>query len=294
MAARLPTPVRRVLRPVLGPVLRRVRPGRSPAASSSRSTGARTLDEAVEGDPRARGELEMLRAQLTEVRAELATATAPPARDDLGYLFVVTYGRSGSTLLQGVLNSIPGYLIRGENRDALDLLRRYHHKLLRERDQWTRSDPLTPTAAWYGIDGYREDLAVERMRALVVDSLLRPRPDTRVVGYKEIRWMQESWERYFTFLDELFPGMRVVVNTRDHEKVLASSWWREQEDGREKLEAIEERLDAVSAHLGERAYRLHFDDWAKDPDGLRGLFDWLGEPFDRDAVAEVMSRRHSA
>ena len=37
-------------------------------------------------------------------------------RDDFGYLFVVTYGRSGSTLLMGLLNSIPGYLIRGEWR----------------------------------------------------------------------------------------------------------------------------------------------------------------------------------
>src|SRR5688572_1085508 len=36
----------------------------------------------------------------------------------LGHLFIVTYGRSGSTLLQGVLNSIPGYLIRGENDGA--------------------------------------------------------------------------------------------------------------------------------------------------------------------------------
>ena len=32
-----------------------------------------------------------------------------------GYTFVVTYGRSGSTLLMGVLNSIPGYCLRGEN-----------------------------------------------------------------------------------------------------------------------------------------------------------------------------------
>ena len=32
----------------------------------------------------------------------------------------MTYGRSGSTLVQGLLNSIPGYLIRGENSAALD------------------------------------------------------------------------------------------------------------------------------------------------------------------------------
>ena len=31
-------------------------------------------------------------------------------RDDLSYVFVVTYGRSGSTLLAGILNSVPGLL----------------------------------------------------------------------------------------------------------------------------------------------------------------------------------------
>ncbi|UCV16550.1 hypothetical protein [Quatrionicoccus australiensis] len=32
-------------------------------------------------------------------------------------ILVVTYGRSGSTLLQGVLNTLPNVLIRGENHD---------------------------------------------------------------------------------------------------------------------------------------------------------------------------------
>ena len=31
------------------------------------------------------------------------------------YLFVITYGRSGSTVLLNLLNAIEGYTIRGEN-----------------------------------------------------------------------------------------------------------------------------------------------------------------------------------
>jgi hypothetical protein len=57
------------------------------------------------------------------VARRLQEGTGPRARRDLGYVFIVTYGRSGSTLLQGVLNSIPGYLVRGENRQALRHLR---------------------------------------------------------------------------------------------------------------------------------------------------------------------------
>src|SRR3954464_1127587 len=41
--------------------------------------------------------------------------TSQPDRDLPGFVFVVTYGRSGSTLVQGLLNALPGTLVRGEN-----------------------------------------------------------------------------------------------------------------------------------------------------------------------------------
>jgi hypothetical protein len=43
--------------------------------------------------------------------------------------FVVTYGRSGSTLLQGLLNSIPRYCIRGENYNAMFYMFRAYQQL---------------------------------------------------------------------------------------------------------------------------------------------------------------------
>lgn len=73
-------------------------------------------------------------AKLKQHAAELSMGipadgdAARPARQPLGYLFVVTYGRSGSTLVQGLLNSIPGYLIRGENRGVLYRLYQYHSR----------------------------------------------------------------------------------------------------------------------------------------------------------------------
>lgn len=35
-------------------------------------------------------------------------------------IFIVTYGRSGSTLLQNLLMTIPGCIIRGENHNAME------------------------------------------------------------------------------------------------------------------------------------------------------------------------------
>ena len=71
------------------------------------STRVAELEESLEQND---ATLQRLRRKLRRARRRLEEE-AP--RNDLSYVFICTYGRSGSTLLQGVLNSIPGYLIRG-------------------------------------------------------------------------------------------------------------------------------------------------------------------------------------
>jgi len=37
---------------------------------------------------------------------------------------------------------------------------------------------------------------------------------------------------------------------------------------------------------------VHYDDYSNDVDTLRPLWEWLGEPFDRDALQEVLDTPH--
>jgi hypothetical protein len=216
-----------------------------------------------------------------------------PADPDLGYLIVVGYGRSGSTLLQGILNSIPGYLIRGENGAALYHLHRYQSGLETEQVRNSRLKALDARNSWYGIDGFTPDRSVIDLRRTVLQSLLRPEPGARVVGFKEIRWWQDDWESYLDFLQRLLPGVRFVLNTRDLRQVAQSRWWAEHDDALATLTDHADRLTRIGSRLGDAAYHVHYDDYVDDPDSLRGLYDWLGEPFERARVDAVMSRRHS-
>ena len=263
------------------------------------SPALRLVLRAVPGVGRVLADRDRLQLRHDELKARnadllRAVETMVPAQgrfDGLDYLVMLTYGRSGSTLLQGVVNSTPGYLMRGENRDALHHLFTYHHVLVTESAGAERAD--TPRSAWYGIDEYAATAAVDGMRDLVVGTLLRPKPDTKVVGFKEIRWWHGDWREYLDFLLALFPGVRFVVNTRDHEAVAKSKWWAERENPLKMLERYERRLSDMAEVLGDRAYRLHYDDYVADHDVLRGFFDWLGEPFDRERVDAVMSVKHS-
>lgn len=67
-------------------------------------------------------------------------------------ILVVTYGRSGSTLLQGVINSIDGVLCKGENsffiyylyKAYVELLKTNAHQGLSEQSPWYGSWSLSP------------------------------------------------------------------------------------------------------------------------------------------------------
>ncbi len=211
---------------------------------------------------------------------------------DLDYLFVVTYGRSGSTLVTGLLNSLPGYLIRGENRDALHHLYLFHHTMLTESTRKPIKRLRMRTDPFFGIGDFPAEKSLAGIRRLALDTVLRPKPDTRVTGFKEIRWYQPDLVEYVAWLRQVFPGARFLVNTRDHESVLKSGWWA-QGDHAAGLAKVERDILVLADSLGQAAYRIHYDDYVADPTVLRGMFEWLGEPYDEAAVLRTMAVRHS-
>ncbi|MCD4523842.1 sulfotransferase [Nocardioides sp. cx-173] len=243
---------------------------------------------------RGESEIEALRTEVRDLRTQVRRLRGRD-RPDLGYLFVVTYGRSGSTLLTGVLNSIPGFVVRGENRGAVYHLFEFHRTMLRESKRASRKTLRQRTHSFFGIGDFPPQQSLAGLRRLLLDTVLRPTPETRVTGFKEIRWAQPDLAEYVAWLREVFPGARFVVNTRDHADVAKSKWWGEHDpdDVAHRLAEIERRILEVADGLGEAAYRVHYDDYVADPTVLRGLFDWLGEPWDEEAVRETLAVRHS-
>ncbi|GAB2866810.1 sulfotransferase [Nocardioides pacificus] len=241
-------------------------------------------------------ERDQLRDELDRTRQELrrqrrrAQGKAP---DDLGYLFIMTYGRSGSTLLQGVLNTLPGYVVRGENRDALRHLYLFHRGLQAQKRRFRKQETGEPSHPFFGIEGFRAKPSLNALRRVALDTVLRPEPDTRVVGFKEIRWYGEDLADYVAFLRELFPGARFVLNTRDHDDVASSKWWADKPDVPARLAEIEARMLAVAADLGDDAFHVRFDEWVGNPEALRPMLDWLGEEYDEATIRATFEVRHS-
>ena len=252
--------------------------------------------------PRRTADLEHRIAELTKQRDRLRARVDEYERDRrLGYVFVVTYGRSGSTLVQGLLNSIPGYLVRGENRQIMRHLWAFDKEGLAERQVQRRkqrkrgaevgtSDPTSPL---FGMDNFAHKAAQSHARKIAVRTLFRPEDDTRVTGFKEILWGDEDTPEFVQWLREVFPGAKFVINTRKLDAVAQSAWWAEEPDAAADLERREGILMTLLDQLGDAAYHIRYDEFTEDPTVLRGLFEWLGEDWDEERVRDVLGRRHS-
>jgi len=215
-----------------------------------------------------------------------------------GHVFIVTYGRSGSTLLQSLLNTIDGFQIRGENNNAL-----FH--MFKSWSAIKQANPLAgirlkqqPTQAdhpWYGGEKVDPDVLGANIARLFTQSVLRPDVGTAVSGFKEIRFTAHphNFVAYLEFIDRYFHNSRFIFNTRNHSDVAKSGWWanRDPDEVSAQLTSIEELYRKYIEAHPDQCLSLHYDDYIEDRGKLAVLFDFLGEPLDMEVINKTMDKR---
>lgn len=215
-------------------------------------------------------------------------------------VFIVTYGRSGSTLLQNLLNSLPGYLIRGENENLLAPLARAW-ELVRLSDQQRKmreaAQVTTPYDPWFGYEAVSEDALGFALARSFLDTVLRPDVETRVIGFKEVRWHADPalFPVMLNFLRRFFPDARFIFNIRDHDEVVRSGWWKymREETVRRQLSQAESLYKDFSNAHPTQCITMKYADYTSGVDQWRPLFKFLDEPFDSKIVAAVLQKKLS-
>ena len=212
------------------------------------------------------------------------------------YLFIITYGRSGSTLLQGILNAIPGYCIRGENNGVLIPLRRMHNILLTAKKKY-EAISQTPADAWYGISDVNEKKLRDDIRNLVTDNIIRPPDNSRCIGFKEIRYASQmvgDLSEFLAFIKSIFPGAGFIFNARALEQTAKSDWWPKRKDAAQYLSEFRAAMEAAYGAHKICSFWIDYEVYTANPESLAALFEFLGEEFDVQMVTDVLSKRHSA
>lgn len=220
-------------------------------------------------------------------------------RQALRYVFVVTYGRSGSTLVQGLLNALPGVLIRGENN--FFLLPLYRSMVLARTFKQKYGGPVSarPRSAFYGLHELQPAEFATFTRELVVDQLLgqTKRSFVDVIGFKEIRWhtiKPDEQADFFDFMDAAFPGALYVLNQRNHGDVRTSDFWRgtSPEVFVRVVTRTEEIQDYLRATRPDRVYDTRYEVLTGEDDvaaerQMRGLAEFVTGSCDEAALVEM-------
>lgn len=215
------------------------------------------------------------------------------------FLFIVAYGRSGSTLLMGLLNSLPGYCIRGENNSGLFSIFEAVGKLRATKAKYGKKAGLS-THPWYGAG----EMAVERFARDCADafvrSVLQPPPGARCVGFKEIRYTDAEMEatvfvEYLDFLNWVFPGSAFLFNVRNVEETVKSGWWKDRDSltVSRMLSNAQRRFLSYAQRSPDRSFVVDYDRLVQEQGYFRTVCDFLGESFDGESVAAVLATRHS-
>lgn len=247
------------------------------------------------GSPAPRG----LRAAVRRLRPAAAPARAK-APTDYGFVVVVAPGRSGSTLIQGMLNEIPGTLVRGENNLYLYGIYQAYRDFLAFQELHRSNRHRQLISPFYGLMELRKGMWVRFVRNLFVTGALGAESPQEVqrLGFKEVLWHRVTaadTEGFFDFLDAALPGVRYVLNTRDPEVVVGSGFWTGQD--RDKAIAKVERVHEIQAFLRttrpERVFDTRYEivtgeDVAARDAQLSGLIEFVtGSPASRDVLARV-------
>jgi hypothetical protein len=211
-----------------------------------------------------------------------------------GTIFIVTYGRTGSTLLQRLLMTIPDCTIRGENHNLLEHLWKAVGRADMARSEWGWANQAQDHP-WFGADKIAPPAFAEAVVDAFVQHVLAPPKASRWFGFKEIRYNAsgDKLPEMLDFIRANFKNATFVFNSRNAADVAASAWWKKwrPENVAALVALMDTRFADYAAAYPDCCFHTRYEDFTADPQALRPLFDRLGEPFDADALGAILKHR---
>ena len=229
----------------------------------------------------------------------MATAAECSTLSQMQCVFILALGRTGSTHLLRLLNSIPGYRISGETDNAWIHMGWFAHTLQLQAQAQARARGRRQSGgALSAADEGNLTLCAVRRLMLQVHN---PSPHARVFGFKEIyspfvrrpTLLGEVFTHGISYVRRLFPRAKFIFHWRNNlTRIVDSDFWRgdRSQNTSNFLTVVHQYRDYVAAHPDHAYFTTIEGINQKRSPRLTGLFQFLGEELTPE-LRRLASRR---
>jgi len=217
-------------------------------------------------------------------------------------ILICAIGRSGSTTLQLILNTIPNSNICGENEGAINSLLEFYKQI---KNTYNRVDSIEfdklknedkqnifkifqnrIKPSWY--NSFELEQVKQTIRNTII-TMFKKNDATNVWGFKEIRYNGKL--ELLKEFRELFPQTKVILNIRGNiKKQSQSSWFKEDPNSFKKL--IKETNEIIEFWKNNRDFCfLNVLEKMYNKQHMIQLFQFIGcsEHFNEDKIKKLLS-----
>ena len=212
-------------------------------------------------------------------------------------ILICASGRSGSTTMQRLLNTIPNSNICGENFAAINSLLEFYHRI-----KYSTMNHIpgryTPTSyenviaknikpSWY--NSYNINEVTNMVRSIIIN-MFKLNENTNVWGFKEIRYCNGN-TKYIKEFKELFPQTRVIVQIRENiHKQSKSGWFKNDKNSLKILAEMNKELIAFYNNNKDFCYLTSFEKMF-DMNNLKQIFTFINceDDYNEEKIREILN-----
>jgi hypothetical protein len=212
-------------------------------------------------------------------------------------VLICATGRSGSTTMQRIINTIPNSNICGENFAAINSLLEFYRRIKKTtinnvpgHDTPFKYDYLinkNVKPSWY--NSYNYSKLVHMIKIMIIN-MFKNSESTNLWGFKEIRYDSGNIN-YIKDFKELFPQTKVIIQIKENIVAQSNSgWFKNDKNAINFLTKTNKELVNFGLTNKDWCYLTTFERMF-DRNNLKQLFSFIdcGEKYDENKITEVLN-----